>query len=69
MKSLQFIPTDGIADQFENCQPNVEQLKTEKTLRKYLISTLDTYVFYYNDIFDAFLLVYYKFYLDLEQFF
>jgi hypothetical protein len=30
---------------------------------------LDRYLFYYNDILDAFLLVYFKFYLDLEPFF
>jgi hypothetical protein len=27
---------------------------------------LDTYVFYYNDIYDAFLLVFFKFHLGVE---
>jgi hypothetical protein len=37
-------------------------------LKKYLISFLDTYVFY-DDIRNAFLIVYFKFYLDLEPVF
>jgi hypothetical protein len=41
MRSLQFNPTDGIADQFKNC-------------------------YYYNDIYDAFLLVFFKFHLGVE---
>jgi hypothetical protein len=37
--------------------------------KNYLISSLDTYLFYYNDINNAFLLVYFKFYLDLKPVF
>jgi hypothetical protein len=69
MKSLQFNPKDGIADQFKSCVQVSTMSTTENILRKYLIASLDTYVFYYNDIHDAFLLVYFKFYLDLEPVF
>jgi hypothetical protein len=68
MKILQFNPTDCIADQVKNCFWFSTITKSYK-LKKYLISSLDTYVFYYNDIHDAFLFGYFKFHLDIEPVF